>query len=345
MNDLTQVGLPEVVVAEQPEMSSILPSSVQAASGSSTSAGKAVQTVSCRMIYFFAAEGSDMEEEETGQKVAGVWVSGTCVSGTWIAVLAGGVVLLCCCCCAGCYYPRYLRLRQQKANSRLEPLQDPNEIAMTSLPSAPDAHARGSRQPAGTLDDAEASRRSSQSAPPLPAPASHHSAAADEVQIEMVQMAQRIYQQGENTAHAQEDLREVASEGVLPSFPFETHNAYSSTSHTLPMPSESRSEGIGPARQETAETTAPGLPGSISRGQRHMLQHAADENLTNLPNIQPMEPMANEAPDVWAMLSASMPPVRSVPLQPGAQQLPPLQPQEPAATSAAFNPFSDEDYR
>ena len=325
---LTQVGLPEVVVVQEPEMSSVLPSPVQAASGSSNDAGKAVQTVSCRMIYLFAAGGSE-KEEASEKKVGGVWVSGTCVSGLWIAAPAGVLFLLCCCCCAGCYYRRYLRMRLQTANSRLESLLDTNEIAMTSLPSAP---ARDSRQPAAKLDHSEASCRPSQSAPTLPAPASQHSAAADEVQIDMIQMDQ----QGQNTVLAQENL----NGGVFPSFPFEVDNTYSR--HTLPE-SDFGSQGTGPTSQATAApehvSLAARVPGSSSRGQRHMLQQAVDNNQDNLPNIQPMEPPANEAPDVWAMFSASLPPVRSVPLRPAA---PPLQPKEPAAPSASFNPFSDE---
>jgi hypothetical protein len=330
LTDLTQLGLPEVVVVQEPEMSSVLPSPVQA-SGSSNDAGKAVQTVSCRMIYLFAADGLE-KEEASEKKVGGVWVSGTCVSGLWIAAPAGVLFLLCCCCCAGCCYRRYLRMRLQTANSRFESLLDTNEIAMTSLPSAPDTNARGSRQPAAKLDDSEASRRPSQSAPTLPAPASQHSAAADEVQIEMIQMDQ----QGQNAVPAQENL----NGGVFPSFPFEVDNMYSR--HTLPE-RDSGSNGIVPTWRETAApehvSLAARVPSSISRGQRHMLQQAVDKNQDNLPNIQPMEPPANEAPDVWAMFSASLPPVRSVPLRPAA---PFLQPNEPAATSASFNPFSDE---
>jgi hypothetical protein len=311
LTDLTQVGLPEVVVAQEPQMSSVLPSPVQAASGSSNDTGKAVQTVSCRMIYIFAAGGSE-KDEASEKKVGGVWVSGTCVSGLWIAALAAALFLLCCCCCAGCYYRRYRRMRLQTANSRLEPFLGTNAIAMTSLPSAPDTNARGSRQHAAKFDDSEASRRPSHSAPTLPAPAFQHSAAADDVQIEMIQMDQ----QGKKTVPAQENL----SGGVFSSFPSEVGNTYSR--HTLP------------------ERDSAKVPGSISRGQQHMLQQAADKNQDILPNMQPMEPPANEAPDVWAMISASLPPVRSVPLLPGA---PPLQPQEPAAaTSASFNPFSDE---
>ena len=330
LTDLTQVGLPEVVVAQEPEMYSALPSPVQAASGSSKDADKAVPTVSCSMIYLFAADGLE-KEEASEKKVGGMWVSGTCVSGQWIAALAGVLSLLCCCCCAGCYYRRYRKMSLQTANSRLESLLDTNDIATTSLPSAPDANARGSRH-AATPDDSEASRRPSQSAPTLPAPASQHSAAANEVQIEMIQMDQ----EGQNTVPAQEHF----DGGVFPSFSFEVDNTYSR--QTL-LELESGSTGIGPTRQEIAApehvSLAVRVPSSISRGQRHLLQQPADKNQDNLPNIQPLEPPANQAPDVWAMFSASLPPVRSVPLRPAA---PSLQPKEPAATSASFNPFSDE---